>query len=108
MAPPRDPFPTDREQLLLARWSEAERQVYRLALAAPERYELYVGLVRAVADELASVTSPPELFDAYKGAAALVGRVAERNRVEGVRFDPVADAAFALRYREIVARGETG
>jgi hypothetical protein len=91
------------KQLLLARWSEAERQVYTLALTAPERYELYVGLVRAVADELAAVTSQAELFDAYTGAAALVARVAERNRVEGVSFDPLAGAAFALRYREIVA-----
>lgn len=92
--------------MLLARWSEAERQVYTLALAAPERYELYVGLVRAVADELASATSPPKLFDAYTEAAAVVGRVAERNRVGGVSLDPVADAAFALRYREIVARDD--
>jgi hypothetical protein len=106
VAGPRDPpLRAEREERLLARWSAAERQIYPLALAAPDVYLRHVALVRAVADELHSLTRAPELFDAHTAAAALAARVAERNGVPAadVSLDHVAGAAFALRYREVVA-----
>ncbi len=106
MVGPRDSLP-ERDRRLLARWSEAERQLYPLALAAPDVYRRQIALVRGVADELSTITSVPELFDAHGASRVLAATVAERAGVAATEVDleQVAGAAFALRYREVVARG---
>ncbi len=90
---------------LIHRWRAAEQRLYPLVLVQPEAYERYLVLVRAVADELRSAQTPEELTGAFGGRASIVGTVAARAQVatEGLNLELVAEAAFSLRYREVLA-----
>jgi hypothetical protein len=90
---------------LLSRWREAEGRLYRLVLTAPELYELSLGLVRAVADELGVAATEAALVAAYASGPELVHRVAERDGVDLglIDADAVVAAGFSLRHGELVA-----
>ena len=89
----------------LRHWRDAESRVYGLVLTSPELYELSLGLVRAVADELASVTTEAGLVAAYDADPGVVRRVAEARGVDLHVVDAaaVAGASFCLRHGELVA-----
>jgi hypothetical protein len=89
----------------LSRWREAEGRLYRLVLTSPELYEVSLGLVRAVADELGSVLTEAALVESFATARELVHRVAERNGVDLglIDADAVVAAGFSLRHGELVA-----
>lgn len=89
---------------LVLRWETAERQLSATVLAAPERYELCLRLVRALADELRTSRTMEELASAYPAGRPLAARVAGALGVsaEGLALDLAVGAAFCLRYRELL------
>ena len=96
---------TPLDDALIRRWSEAEARLYPVVLVRPELYERYIRLVRAIADELASISSVDALGDRFVssgGAADLVRETAQRLDipVQDMDLGLVAGAAFAHRHRE--------
>lgn len=89
---------------LIAGWRAAEARLYPLVMARPELYERCVDVVRAVADELRSARTPEQLAEAFGGRAAILeSAVASRGfATDGLDLELVAQAAFGLRYREVV------
>jgi hypothetical protein len=90
---------------LLSRWREAEGRLYGLVLTSPELYELSLGLVRAVADELGAATTEAALVASYASGPELVRRVADAGGVDLglIDADAVVAAGFSLRHGELVA-----
>jgi len=90
---------------LIAGWRAAEGRLYPLVMAQPELYERYLAVVRAVADDLRSARTPQQLAEAFGGRAAILDAVvASRGfATDGLDFELAAQAAFGLRYREVVA-----
>lgn len=90
---------------LIAGWRAAEARLYPLVMAQPELYERYLAVVRAVADDLRSARTPQQLGEAFGGRAAILDAVvASRGfATDGLDLELVAQAAFGLRYREVVA-----
>lgn len=86
-------------------WRDAEGRVYGLVLTVPELYELSLGLVRAVADELGGVTSEAGLVEAYTADPGIVGRVAAARGIDlrVVDVPAITGASFCLRHGELVA-----
>lgn len=89
---------------LIAGWRAAEARLYPLVMAQPELYERYVAVVRAVADHLRSARTPQQLAEAFGNRAAILEAVvASRGfATEGLDLELIAQAAFGLRYREVV------
>jgi hypothetical protein len=95
---------TPVDEALLRRWTEAEARLYPVVLVRPELYQVYIRLVRAIADELASSTSVEALADRFPAAEELVRAAAGRLDIPLTDMDLslVAGAAFAHRYREVL------
>ena len=89
---------------LIVGWRAAESRLYPLVIAQPELYERCVAVVRAVADHLRSARTPEQLAEAFGGRAAILDAVvASRGfATDGLDLELVAQAAFGLRYREVV------
>ncbi len=89
---------------LIAGWRAAEARLYPLVMAQPELYELYVAVVRAVADHLGSARTPQQLAEAFGGRAAILEAVVASHgfATDELDLELVAEAAFSLRYREVV------
>lgn len=92
---------------LIRRWEEAERRLYPSMVAQPDLVAGSLRLVREVADDLLEVVTVEGLAEVWPRAAELVHAAAGREGMAGEPADPeiVAGAAFALRYRELVAEG---
>ncbi|MGH2659514.1 MAG: hypothetical protein ACRDHS_07565 [Actinomycetota bacterium] len=90
---------------LIAGWRAAEARLYPLVMAQPELFERYLAVVRAVADDLRSARTPQQLAEAFGSRAAILDAVvASRGfATDGLDRELVAQAAFGLRYREVVA-----
>ena len=96
---------------LAAAWEAAEARLYPVALTRPEAYARYLELVRAIADELASVGTVEALAAASDRGEELAALAIERSAIatESLDVGLATEAAFALRYRHVVAataRGE--
>jgi hypothetical protein len=89
---------------LIAGWTAAEARLYPLVMAQPELYQRCISVVRAVADDLRSARTPEELAEAFGGRAAILESVVASKgfATEGLDLELVAQAAFGLRYREVV------
>jgi hypothetical protein len=91
----------------IAAWRRAEARVYPTVMVNPAVYEQYLTIVRAVADELADVTTDDGLVAAWHErrdiATAVVARLAPSMRAL-MDLDAVRDAAFCHRHREITRR----
>lgn len=89
---------------LIAGWTAAEARLYPLVMAQPELYQRCVSVVRAVADDLRSARTPEQLAEAFRGRAAILESVVASKgfATEGLDLELVAQAAFGLRYREVV------
>lgn len=90
---------------LIAGWRAAEARLYPLVMVQPELFERYLAVVRAVADDLRSARTPQQLAAAFGSRAAILDAVvASRGfATDGLDLELVAQAAFGLRYREVVA-----
>ena len=67
---------------------------------APERYELYIAVVRAIADDLRPLQSTDALVRAYGDREEFLASASSRLG-EGADPQLVVDAAFGLRFREV-------
>lgn len=94
----------DDLKALVARWRTDEDRLYPMVMVAPDRYQQYLTLVRAVADELSSIHSPRQLAEAFADSMGIVEAAAKTRAIqfEVLDIDMVAGAAFSLRYREIL------
>lgn len=74
-------------------------------MVRPDLYERCVSVARAVADRLRSFEDPDGLIDAYEEGPQLVAEVVRDEMISTEELDMglVLGAAFALRYREVLA-----
>ncbi len=92
---------------LIARWQQAEERLYPIVMVEPDRFTQIVSVVRAAADHLASSTRLDQLVDARRRGRAIVAQAAETVGVPVEQLgdvELVADAAFHLRHRELIAQ----
>jgi hypothetical protein len=89
---------------LIAGWTAAEARLYPLVMAQPELYQRCVAVVRAVADDLGYARTPEQLSEAFGGRAAILESVVASQgfATDGLDLQLVGQAAFGLRYREVV------
>ena len=87
-------------------WRQAEDRYYQSVLAAPELYTAGIQLVRAVVDQLSQVTDPEALLETYHQFEAshivAVAEAMDLPRRHFLNYDLARDAAFYLRYQEIL------
>ncbi len=101
---------SERDEVL-RRWRLGEERLYPVATVRPDLYEAVVGVVRALADHLATVPDLDALVITFREA----GRD-EELAAAGVRLidlspeidlDLVRDAAYQVRARELAVRAST-
>jgi hypothetical protein len=88
----------------VAAWRRAESRVYPTVMVNADLYQQYIGVVRAVADALASVRTEDELVAAWYEQREIVREVVSRNAppmLALMDLDAVRDAAFCHRHREV-------
>ena len=92
---------------LFRAWNEAAERAFATGSRQPDVYMRTTRLVGAVTRELRELERGLEPFlDAWREHRDLVGRVAGSSDLltaEGLDVEAVAGAAFAMRYREVIA-----
>jgi hypothetical protein len=94
---------TEREAAVAA-WRRAEALVYPSVMVNATLYQQYIGVVRALADELADQRTEDELVRAWRERPELGGEMIRRlSPSMAPMMDPqaVRDAAFCQRHREL-------
>ena len=93
----------DREAAIAA-WRRAEGRIYPSVMVNATLYQQYIGIVRAIVDDLADVHTEDDLVTAWRERAT-IGREAIQRAAPtfGPMMDPeaVRDAAFCQRHRDI-------
>jgi hypothetical protein len=93
----------DRETAIAA-WRRAEARVYPSVMVNAALYEQYIGVVRAIADELRDVRSEDALVQAWRQRGDVARAVVSRSApplLALMDLEAVRDAAFCHRHREI-------
>jgi hypothetical protein len=93
----------DREAAIDA-WRRAEARIYPSVMVNATLYQEYIGVVRAVAEELADVHSEDDLVAAWHERGDVVREVVSRSAppmLALMDLKSVYDAAFCHRHREI-------
>jgi hypothetical protein len=93
----------DREDAIAA-WRRAEARVYPSVMVNAELYQQYIGVVRAVAEELRDVHTEDDLLVAWHERRDLVRAVVSRSAPPMLALmdqASIRDAAFCHRHREI-------
>jgi hypothetical protein len=93
----------DREDAIAA-WRRAEARVYPSVMVNAELYQQYIGVVRAVAEELRDVRTEDDLVVAWGERRDLVRAVVSRSAPPMLALmdqASIRDAAFCHRHREI-------
>ncbi len=93
----------DREDAIAA-WRRAEARVYPSVMVNAELYQQYIGVVRAVAEELHDVHTEDDLVLAWHERRDLVRAVVSRSAPPMLALmdqASIRDAAFCHRHREI-------
>src|SRR3954468_20142483 len=93
----------DREDAIAA-WRRAEARIYPSVMVNAELYQQYIGVVRAVAEELRDVRSEDDLVAAWHERGDVVREVVSRfapPMLAIMDLGAVRDAAFCHRHREI-------
>jgi hypothetical protein len=88
----------------VAAWRRAEALVYPSVMVNATLYQQYIGVVRAIADELADLRTEDELVGAWRERPELGGDMIRRlSPSMAPMMDPqaVRDAAFCQRHREL-------
>jgi hypothetical protein len=88
----------------VAAWRRAESRVYPTVMVNADLYQQYIGVVRAVADSLASVRTEDDLVAAWYEQREIVREVVSANAppmLSLMDLDAVRDAAFCHRHREV-------
>jgi hypothetical protein len=92
-----------REEAVAA-WRRAEATIYPTVMVNAVLYQQYLGVVRAVIDEMGDVSSEDELFTAWTEHRAIAAEVVRRlapSLGAVMDVDAVRDAAFCQRHRDI-------
>jgi hypothetical protein len=93
----------DREDAIAA-WRRAEARIYPSVMVNAELYQQYIGVVRAVAEELRDVRDEDDLVLAWHERGDLVRAVVSRSAPPMLALmdqTAIRDAAFCHRHREI-------
>ena len=93
----------DRDEAIAA-WRRAEARVYPSVMVNAELYQQYIGVVRAVAEELNDVRTEDDLVAAWHERRDLVRAVVSRSAPPMLALmdqSSIRDAAFCHRHREI-------
>jgi len=93
----------DRDAAVEA-WRRAEGRVYPSVMINADLYQQYIGVVRAVAEELHDVRTEDELVAAWYERRDLVREVVSRSAPPMLALmdqSAIRDAAFCHRHREI-------
>jgi hypothetical protein len=93
----------DRQAAIDA-WRRAEARIYPSVMVNATLYQEYIGVVRAVAAELADVQTEDDLVTAWHERREVVREVVSRSAppmVAVMDLGAVYDAAFCHRHREI-------
>ena len=93
----------DREAAVEA-WRRAEARIYPSVMVNAELYQQYIGVVRAVADELRDVRTEDDLVTAWHERRDLVREVVSRSAppmLAIMDLGAVRDAAFCHRHRDL-------
>jgi hypothetical protein len=93
----------DREAAIAA-WRRAESRIYPSVMVNVTLYQDYIGVVRAVAEELQDVRTEDELVAAWHERREVVRQVVSRSAppmLAMMDLNNVYDAAFCHRHREI-------
>jgi hypothetical protein len=93
----------DREDAIAA-WRRAEARVYPSVMVNAELYQQYIGVVRAVAEELRDVRTEDDLVAAWAERRDVVREVVSRSAPPMLALmdqGAIRDAAFCHRHREI-------
>lgn len=91
---------------VIAAWRRADERLYPLVMVDPDRYTRVVSVVRATADRLDGHTTNDLIRERRRGRELVASSCA----AVGVPFEAlgdaeiVADAAFGLRHREVLAQ----
>ena len=94
----------DREAAIAA-WRRAEGRVYPSVMVNATLYQQYIGVVRAIVDDLADVRTEDDLVVAWRERAAIGREEIQRLAppfAPMMDADAVRDAAFCQRHRDIV------
>jgi hypothetical protein len=101
---------SDRDDVL-RRWRLGEERLYPVATVRPDLYESVIGVVRALADHLASVPDLDALVvtfrTAERDAELEAAGVSRRDLPPEIDLDLVRDAAYQVRSRELSMRAAT-
>jgi hypothetical protein len=98
------PEPALDRASVIATWRRAEARVYPSVMVNAGLYQQYVGVVRAVIDELGDVRSEDDLLGAWVERREVGSEVVRRlapSMAAMMDVDAVRDAAFAQRHRDI-------
>jgi len=98
-----DAPPPDRSTVI-ATWRRAEARVYPSVMVNATLYQQYVGVVRAVIEELGDVRTEDDLLTAWSERREVGSEVVRRLAPSMgmlMDVDAVRDAAFAQRHRDI-------
>jgi hypothetical protein len=93
----------DREAAIAA-WRRAEARVYPSVMINADLYQQYIGVVRAVAEELRDVRTEDDLLVAWEERRDIVREVVSRSAPPMLALmdqESIRDAAFCHRHREI-------
>ena len=93
----------DREAAIAA-WRRAEARVYPSVMINADLYQQYIGVVRAVAEELGDVRTEDDLLVAWEERRDIVREVVSRSAPPMLSLmdqESIRDAAFCHRHREI-------
>jgi hypothetical protein len=88
----------------VAAWRRAEARVYPTVMVNAELYQQYIGVVRAVAEELRDATSEQELVAAWVERRDVVEEVVSRSAPPMLALmdrEAIRDAAFCHRHRQV-------
>lgn len=89
---------------VIAAWRRAEARVYPSVMTNVTLYQQYIGVVRAVVDELGDARTEDDLLAAWIDRREVGSEVVRRlapSMAMLMDADAVRDAAFATRHREI-------
>ena len=93
----------DREAAV-DQWRRAEARIYPSVMVNAELYQQYIGVVRAVAEELRDVRTEDDLVAAWHERGDVVREVVSRSAppmLAIMDLGAVRDAAFCHRHREL-------
>jgi hypothetical protein len=96
--------PDSEREAAVGAWRRAEARVYPSVMVNATLYQQYIGMVRALADELADLRTEDELVRAWRERPQLGADMIRRKSPSmGSMMDPhaVRDAAFCQRHREV-------